>query len=232
MTSPTVPSNLAERLAPDLGAALDHLAAEGLVAFPTETSWGLAASANSQGAVERLCGFKGRARSQPISVLVSSAARIELLGCAVSRPAAAWIEALWPGPLTLVLPCRADAAWLAPGILNERGGLGIRCSPHPVASALALGAEERGLGPLTATSCNESGAPAAQTRAEARAICGEAPDAPLVWGAGDDAGGEDASTVVEVIDSARVLREGAISKQRLREILDQSGIELAPGTEL
>lgn len=227
-----MPSNLADPFGQALEVALEHLEANGLVAFPTETSWGLAAPARSTLAVERLREFKGRDRSQPISILISSAARLEGLGCSLTRPARAWAQALWPGPLTLVLACPGDVSGLAPGVRNERGGVGIRCSPHPVAVALALGAETRGIGPLTATSCNESAAPAAQTRAEAHAVCGEGREAPYVFAAGEDAGGQAPSTVVEAIEAPRLLREGAISKRRLREILVESGLELAPGSEL
>lgn len=216
----------------DLDGALAHLEADGLVAFPTETTWGLAASARRHRAMERLRGFKGRGANQPISVLISSPAVLETLGCEVEPKARAWVEACWPGPLTLVLPFRGDEAEFAAGILSESGGLGVRCSPHPVAGALVLAAEARGLGPLTATSCNASGESAARTRAEARAVCGSGEDAPLVLASGADAGGETPSTVVEALGEVHVLREGAISKQRLREIVELSGIERAPGESL
>jgi tRNA A37 threonylcarbamoyladenosine synthetase subunit TsaC/SUA5/YrdC len=68
-----------------------------------------------------------------------------------------------------------------------------------------------------------------QDRAEAQAVCGGGKGAPLVIASGADAGREAPSTVLEVLGEARVLREGAISKQRLRKILDASGIDRAPG---
>ena len=126
----------------EIGRAVAVLSQGGLVAFPTETVWGIAADARSAPAVGRLRAFKGREAAQPISLLVSGPEALGPLACERDARAHALIEAFWPGPLTLILPCRG--AGLAAGLVNPEGGLGIRCSPHPVAAALARAAAEAG----------------------------------------------------------------------------------------
>ena len=188
----------------ELGVAT--LAADGLVAFPTETVWGLGARAVSKVAVERLRAWKGRESDKPLSVLVAGAESLDALGAEVSDEAAALVRRFWPGALTLVV--RAGCA-LAPGVLGPDGGLGLRCSSHPVASALARAAEARGLGPVTATSLNRAGAAPAQTHEEALAMARSA-GVPLFVLEGV-CSGLPPSTVVDATGPAlRILREGAI----------------------
>ncbi|MDG2333355.1 MAG: L-threonylcarbamoyladenylate synthase [Myxococcota bacterium] len=200
--------------------AVRVLAQDGCVAVPTETVWGLAASAGSAAAVEGIRVWKGRADDQPISVLVSDASRLAGYGFAVAPQARTLIEAFWPGPLTLVLPCRSS---FAPGVARADGGVGVRCSPHVGVTALVAAAEASGLGPLTATSCNRSGEPPAQTEAEARALCARVPG-PFVLEAGEnDAGGTEPSTVLDLVAApARILREGGVSAAMLRPFLEMS----------
>ena len=102
MTSPNVPS--AADVANDLALAVATLADGGLVAFPTETVWGLAADGHCATAVAGLRRFKGRDAEQPISLLVPDASALARLGCEVDERAEALMASFWPGPLTLVLP--------------------------------------------------------------------------------------------------------------------------------
>ncbi len=189
-------------------AALDVLAAEGLVAFPTETVWGLAARAKSHTAIDRLRAFKGREADKALSILIDSPERAAEVSAEWGEPARSLAEAFWPGPLTLIVKCGQQ---FAPGVVAADGSIGLRCSPHPVAAALAEGALDRGLGPVTATSLNRGGDPPARNRAEAKGVCrGEIP---MVDG---EAGGEAASTVVDATSARlRVLREGAIPREAL-----------------
>ncbi len=189
-------------------AALDVLAAEGLVAFPTETVWGLAARAKSHTAIDRLRAFKGREADKALSILVDSPERGVQVAAEWGEPARRLAEAFWPGPLTLIVKCGQR---FAPGVVAADGSIGLRCSPHPVAASLAESVFERGLGPLTATSLNRVGDPPARNRAEAGSVCrGEIP---MVDG---EAGGEPASTVVDATSSRlRVVREGAIPTDAL-----------------
>ena len=175
--------------------AIERVVAGELVAYPTETVWGLGADARSAEALARLRAFKGRDADKPISLLVTGADALPDLGARLSPAAERLARAFWPGPLTLVLPCSGVAS-LA-GVAREDGAVAFRCSSHPVARALATEARNRGVGPLTATSLNESGAPGALTRDEAARICGEGPGAPALV-AGPDAGGEPSSSVVDV----------------------------------
>lgn len=212
-----MPSGL-DRAQEGLRGAVEVLARGGLVAFPTETVWGIAADARSAAAVRRLRTFKGRDASQPISLIVSGPSALPALGCDREVRASALMDAFWPGPLTLVLPCLGEG--LAEGIVNAEGGLGIRCSPHPVALALAVAAEGAGLGPLTATSCNERGAPPAATREEARAVCDGGQGAPMVVEIGEDAHGAAVSSVLDLCrETERLLRVGAVSERQIRDVL-------------
>jgi len=185
-------------------AALVALAGDGLVAFPTETVWGLAARAESAIAIERLRAFKGREADKALSILVDSPQRGADVAAEWGESVRKLAETFWPGPLTLVVKCGRR---FAPGVVAADGSIGLRCSPHPVAAALAEGALEGGLGPVTATSLNRGGEAPARNRAEAESVCGD--EIAIVEG---EAGGAAASTVVDVTGPClRVLREGAIS---------------------
>ncbi len=176
----------------------------GLVAYPTETVWGLAADARSERAVAALRAWKGRDAEKPMSVLVSDFAALAGLGADATPLAARLAAAFWPGPLTLVVRC---ARAFAPGIASPDGAVGFRCSPHPVARALAEAA-----GAITATSFNRSGEPACATRAEAERCA----DTEVALAVGDDAHGAPPSSVVDATGARlRVLREGAIPAQAL-----------------
>jgi L-threonylcarbamoyladenylate synthase len=201
-------SGPAAALEPGLETALACLAGDGLLAYPTETVWGLGAAAASARAVERLRAWKGRRDAQPIAVLVPDLAALEALGAELSEAARALAADYWPGPLTLVLRCRGR---FAAGIAGRDGAVGFRCSSHPAARGLARAAFARGLGALTATSLNRSGQPPARTRAEAAALCRGDGAPQLLEGAWPEAGGAAPSSVVDLSGAApQVVREGAI----------------------
>jgi len=208
-----------------LEEALARLAGDGLVAYPTETVWGLGAAAARAAAVARLRAWKGRGEDHALAVLVPDASALEALGAELGAPARALAARFWPGPLTLVVRC---AARFAPGVAAPDGSVGFRCSPHPAAAALVRAAFAEGLGPLTATSLNRSGAPPARGRAEAAALC-EGPDAPaLLDGPWPDAGRLAPSSVVDATRAApRVLREGALPA---RVLLETAAAAAAPGS--
>ena len=193
-----------------LEAGMDHLKADGLLAFPTETVWGLAACANSPKAMDRLCEWKGRKADHPIALLVSGSDEVALLDFDVSPAAAALMDAFWPGPLTLVLACRAS---FCPGIAREDGAVGVRCSSHPAALELARRSYQVGVGPLTATSLNRSGQAPARSRMEAEGwVADSSPEAQLhLLDTPIEAGGGSPSTVVDLAgDQPEVLRAGAL----------------------
>ncbi len=190
-------------------AAVERLRAGGLVAYPTETVWGLGADATSEAALSALRRWKGRGEDAPISVLVDAADALATLGCEPLDAAQRLAAAFWPGPLTLVLRC---ARRFAPGVARRDGAVGVRCSSHPVAADLATRLAAAGVGPVTATSLNRSGESAARHRDEARALCTGA-EAPTWLDAGADAGAAPASTVVDLTgERPVVLRWGAVSR--------------------
>ena len=201
-----------------LGDAARWVRAGGLLVYPTETVWGLGADAQSEEAVGRLRGWKGRSERAPISILVEDAHRLEALGFEVGAGARRLISEFWPGPLTLVLPCRRR---FASGVARDDGAVGVRCSLHPLAAALARRLADEGVGPITSTSLNLSGAPAVRTRSEALACCNAAHTTPRMLDVdGAEAGGQPASTVVD-LSGARpeVLRWGGLPERVLAPVL-------------
>jgi L-threonylcarbamoyladenylate synthase len=200
-------------------AALERIRAGGLVAYPTETVWGLGADACSDVAVAALRRWKGRVQDAPISVLVDAPAALDALGCGPQPAAARLAGAFWPGPLTLVLRC---ARRFATGVARGDGAVGLRCSSHPLASAFASALARAGVGPVTATSLNRSGEPAARDAARARALCADASD-PALLADGSDAGGAAESTVVDLTGPRpAVLRWGAVSRRELAPWLEEA----------
>jgi L-threonylcarbamoyladenylate synthase len=195
------------RLAP----ALRALVRGRLVVYPTETLYGLGADALDDAALQRLVALKGREAGKPIAVLVSDERMLEMVVAEVSPLARRLMQRFWPGPLTLVLAARSSVSNLLTG---GSGGIGVRVSSHPLAIALV-----RALGrPLTAPSANPAGRPGAVTIAAARAYFGDGVAAYL------DAGqlaGEPASTVVDMRQRPRPLREGAVALAELREVMGE-----------
>ncbi|MEN8181216.1 MAG: L-threonylcarbamoyladenylate synthase [Myxococcota bacterium] len=195
--------------------AVARVCAGGLVAFATETVYGLGADARSVEGLARLLAWKGRAARQPVSVLVSGLPAAQALGVRLTPGARRLAAAFWPGPLTLVL---RGARGLAPGVCREDGALGLRCSSHPLARALTLALERAGAGPLTATSLNKTGEPPASSAASARRLCTGASAPLLVEGA--EAFAEAPSSVVDLTGAEPVvLRAGPIESQSLLSAL-------------
>jgi L-threonylcarbamoyladenylate synthase len=205
-----------------LGQAVRWLDSGGLLAYPTETVWGLGADAGSAIGLERLRRWKGRGADEPLALLVESLEVVGELGFEPGAAAARLAQAFWPGPLTLVVPCRTR---FAAGVARDDGAVGLRCSAHPLAEALARRLRREGLGPVTATSLNQSGEPAARTRDEARGLCGESEDTPRLLAVdGAEAGGDEASTVVDTTaDVPRVLRWGGLADEQLGSVLRELG---------
>ena len=200
--------------------AVDCVRRGELLGYPTETVWGLGADAGSDAALARLRAFKGRADDAPVSILLPAPDAIGAPEFEASPLARALAERFWPGPLTLVLPCRRER--FAVGVAREDGAVGVRCSSHPAAAALARSLADAGVGPLTSTSLNRSGDPPARTRDEARAVRGSAGESPHLFDTPLDAGGEEASTVLDVSgETPRVLRWGALPTETLTPALEE-----------
>ncbi len=202
-----------------IGAAVDWVRDGGLLAYPTETVWGLGADACSVAAIERLRDWKGQRQSAPISILVAEPDALEPLGFEFNDLARRLAAAFWPGPLTLVLNCRGR---FAPGVSRHDGAVGVRCSSHPIGAALARRLAEAGIGPITSTSLNRSGAAPAVRLEQVHEVCGADPESPrLLAVEGAEAGGDGESTVIDTTGPELVvLRWGALAKPDLASVLE------------
>jgi L-threonylcarbamoyladenylate synthase len=188
----------------EIDAAVAWLMRDGLLVYPTETFYGLAADPRSPAAVEEIFRCKGRASTMALPLVAGDTLQVELAApgwrrCALARSLA---ERFWPGPLTLLLDAKGR---LAPGVVAADGSVAIRVTSHPVAGALA-----RLFGfPLTATSANRSGMPPLRDgRAALLAIAAD-PRVALL-DAGPTPGGAPSTIVDPRHDPPSIVREGAI----------------------
>lgn len=186
-------------------AAAARLMADGqLVAFPTDTVYGVASAFGGEEQRSVLVKLKGRPEDKPIPVLVADASQVTAAGYVLDERAKRLAARWWPGPLTLVLPA-------------SEGGepLGFRVPDHDVALALI-----RLAGPLLATSANRSGEPETLGADEVQIAFAVHGDLLAAVIDGGPAPGGTASTVVDLTtEPARVLREGAISRQAVAEVV-------------
>jgi L-threonylcarbamoyladenylate synthase len=188
-----------------IAAAVHVLTAGGIIVYPTETVYGLGADACSPAALARLVALKVREPGKPISVLVSDTEMLADLVRDVPPLATALMQHYWPGPLTLVLRARAGVSSVLTG---DDGGIGVRLSSHPIATALV-----RALGrPITTPSANPSRQRPPIEVSEARVYFGARVECYLDGGR---LHGEPASTVVDLRGEWKVIREGAVSRAAL-----------------
>ena len=187
-----------------------------LVVLPTDTVYGVGADAFSPAAVKRLLAAKGRGRDMPPPVLVSAATTLDALAVGVPSYARALVAELWPGPLTLVCRQQSSLQW---DLGDTRGTVAVRMPDHEVALELLART-----GPLAVSSANKTGMPAATDAGAAESMLGDVVE--VLLDAGVSPGGE-ASTIVDVTgDVGRVLRLGAVSLERLNEIVSPIGAEI------
>ena len=192
---------------PDDVALAARLLREGrIVAFPTETVYGLGVRGDYPAAVERLYELKGRPREKRFVLLIASAEEMER-HAAPGALAGRLARAFWPGPLTLVLP-------------DGRGGtVGLRCTDHEAARELVRLAGA----PVAAPSANMSGEPPALSAEEVlRAFAGRIA---AVLDGGPARIGEPSSVVRIIGNELEVLRHGAIGEAALRAAAGEAGEE-------
>jgi L-threonylcarbamoyladenylate synthase len=195
-------------LAGQLGPAVDAIRRGGVVAFPTDTLYGLAADPRDEDAMAALFALKRRAPERTVALVAANLAQAETLAT-LGTQGRLLARYFWPGPLTLVVPAAAD---LAGSVLSDEHLVGIRVPDHAVARALA----ELCGHPLTATSANRSGEPATSDPDE---VVAQLPGLGLLVDAGRTEGGPP-STVVDASGSeVRLLREGALPWSRVLEFL-------------
>ncbi|HEU4401050.1 MAG TPA: L-threonylcarbamoyladenylate synthase [Candidatus Polarisedimenticolia bacterium] len=184
-----------------------------LVAYPTETFYGLAADPFNPQAVERVFAAKGRPERMALPLIAPDEASVMTCVREFPEPARRLAAAFWPGPLTLVLPA---SRMLPARLLGGGHTVGVRISPHPIASALARAAG----GPIVATSANRSGRPAPSTAEEVENALGDEID--LILDGGSTRGGT-ASTVLDLTsDPPRVVRSGAVLLTAVERVLGRA----------
>jgi L-threonylcarbamoyladenylate synthase len=206
-----VPPVVDPRLDPGAVArAAEVLRAGGLVAFPTETVYGLGADATDVGALERVFAVKARPAEHPLIVHLPDGEPVDRWATEVPPAARRLAEACWPGPLTLVL--RRGPA-LPAVVAGGRATVGLRVPAHPVALEL-LGAFG---GPVAAPSANRFGHVSPTTAGHvADDLDG---DVDLILDGGPCAVGVESTIVDLTVDPPEVLRPGAIGLERLATVL-------------
>lgn len=216
-------------------AAAAVLEAGGLVAFPTETVYGLGADAENPAAVARIYQAKGRPNDHPVIVHVAPGAALDYWVREVPPAARQLAEAFWPGPLTLILH-RADH--IPDAVSGGQDTVGIRCPSHPVAIAL-LSAFKGGKGGVAAPSANKFGNVSPTTAQHVRdefhigdpdegAITGEAACSADLLSIVLEGGASQVGIESTIVDLSRLdtqgpvlLRPGHISAQQIADVIGQ-----------
>jgi len=188
--------------------ASECLKSGGLVAYPTESFYGLGADAVNETAIHSLFSAKARPVNRPILILIPSADDLNRYVKLIPPVARKLIKAFWPGALTLIFDAGGG---ISPLLTAGTGKIGIRFSSHPIATALT-----RAMGtPITGTSANISGKSACRNAEEVSRCFGKKVDLILDGGYTE---GQVASTVLDVtVDPPRILREGMVKKTELNK---------------
>jgi len=186
------------------------LRAGGVVAFPTETYYGLAVDPFNQAALSRLFALKGRSPDKPVLLIIDNPSQLSCLVAEIPPPFTILMEKFWPGPLTLVFP-GVDS--LPQMLTGYRGNIGVRVSSHPVARKLV-----RGFGrPITATSANFSGQPAAVAAGGVLDQLG--PEVDAVIDGGETPGGQGSTLLAYQEGKVCQLRAGVIPFSEIEAVL-------------
>lgn len=187
----------------------DCISSGGVVVYPTETVYGLGADPFNPSALNRVFAIKGREKSKSLILLLPDQNVLHKLVNEIPDDAYRLIEALWPGPLTLVLRGREE---LPAALLGPDNSIAVRISDSPVcADLLSL------LGnPITSTSANRSGYPPVESAPEAHLQFGEEVDMILDGG---EVSNTQPSTLVRITDRTEILREGRIPNETINKLL-------------
>lgn len=189
--------------------AADAVRAGRLVVTPTDTVYGIGCDAFDNDAVARLLATKHRGPDMPVPVLVGSWDTVQGLVREFSDLTRTLVEAFWPGGLSIVVPEAPSLPW---NLGDTRGTVMLRMPLHPVAIELL-----REVGPMAVSSANISGNPAPVTAQEAKEQLGRAVS---VYLDGGEAPVGEPSTIVDLSGvTPKVLREGAISAERIGQVL-------------
>lgn len=194
----------------EINHAARIVTAGGVVAFPTDTFYGLGCDPFNAQAVDRIFEIKQRPATKAILLLIDALPALSLVTAPLSGVCAHNFQLLrerfWPGPLTVVLPA---AARLPDQLVSAARTIGVRLPAYDVARRLATAVG----GAITATSANLSGQPNTQTAAEVRAQLGASVD--YILDLGPTAGGAPSTLIDVTVDPPALLRAGAISNEQL-----------------
>lgn len=192
-----------------LPSALSLLSGGGVIAFPTDTVYGLGALAFDAGAIQRLFEIKNRPQDQPIAILLGDPDDLPTVSLDISPAAKRLVAAFWPGPLTIVVPAHPGL----PNNLSPSPMIGLRIPDHPAARELLNAA-----GPLAVTSANLSGREDTRTASQVLAQLGG--QIPLILDGGQSPGGLP-STVIDLTGpQVQILRPGPIDERAIENVLD------------
>ncbi len=195
-----------------LAAAAQRLADGELVAFPTETVYGLGARADQDAAVAAIFAAKGRPADHPLIVHVADIAQAAVFAAELPPLARRLMQAFWPGPVTVIVP---RAAGIASAAAGGQASIGLRCPAHPVAQALLQRAAALGMPGVAAPSANRFGR-ISPTRAAH--VVSEFGEALWVLDGGDCPLGIE-STIIDCSRGAAVLlRPGVLTRAELEAV--------------
>jgi L-threonylcarbamoyladenylate synthase len=197
----------------DVAAAAKRLAAGELVAFPTETVYGLGADAANPAAVGRIFELKGRPANHPVIVHVSGTHGLRDWGADIPDTAIVLAEEFWPGPLTMIVKRSSRVPLIVTG---GQESVGLRCPSHPIAQELLREFERIGSGAIAAPSANRFGHVSPTTAQHVRDEFGAS--LPILDGGACEVGLE--STIVDLSRGTPVLlRPGAITRAQIAKAI-------------
>jgi len=194
-----------------LARAVEILTGGGIIAYPTETFYGLGADATNEKAIKKVFAAKGRDFKNPVSLIIGQMDDIPPLVQDIPESARKLMALFWPGALTIVFQASKK---ISPLLRAESGKIGLRVSSHP----LALKIVQKLKKPLTATSANLSGAPECTLASQVAQQIGDKIDAIVDLG---QTTGAQASTIIDVTcDPPVILREGVISRKTIEKCIN------------
>lgn len=200
------PQEIDQKHAREIARAVQILRDGGVIALPTDTVYGIAASLDHPSAIERLFTIKGRAGTKAIPILVSDKSALDRLSTTISDEAERLVAAFWPGGLTVIVQA---AQGIPNEVLRDGSTVGLRMPDNADAVAIIAGAG----GALAVTSANRSGDAEARSADEVRAMLGDRIDFVVDGG---PSGLSQASTVVDATrHPVKILRSGAIDASRV-----------------
>lgn len=184
----------------------------GVVAYPTETFYGLGAIPTNKKALESVFSIKGRDRQKPIMLIISSRKEVSRWARDGGEVAKKLMRGFWPGPLTLVMRARKSVPWLLTG---GTGTIGLRLSSDPIARRLARSVG----GALTATSANRAGHPPPHSWQDVVSSMGRKVDGVIPYPRRSKSKG---STILDISSKGfKVIREGEIPRKKIEDFIKE-----------